>query len=368
MFPLFDRYPGLKAGLPWTPLGSYPTPVQEMTGIRAALGGALGQGRLFVKRDDLSGTPYGGNKVRNLEFLLGKALHRGKRTLVAFGTAGSNQVVATAIYGRQLGLDTIGMVLPQANARLVQRNLLTDCVKNADLHYHGGPIRVAADTIRQLIAYRLRTGQFPELTPPGGTSPTGIAGFVNAAFELKTQIDAGEIPEPDWIYAPMGTIGTVIGLLLGVKAAGLRTKVMAVRIVPKNVCPMRKARRMFRQTSALLHSHDSNFPLLTFPEADFRVRHDFFGEEYALYTEESVAAVRRVKELEGLRLEGTYTGKAFAALWHDAQSGHLKNQNVLFWITCNSHDMEAAIQGVDYHNLPKPLHQFFEEDVQPLDR
>lgn len=40
--------------------------------------------------------------------------------------------------------------------------------------------------------------------PSGGSSPIGTIGYVNAAFELKDQIDKKIIPEPDLIYIPLG--------------------------------------------------------------------------------------------------------------------------------------------------------------------
>ncbi len=78
--------------------------------------------------------------------------------------------------------------------------------------------------------------------------------------------------------------------------------------------------------------------------------------------------MRIMRETEGILLEGTYTGKAFAALLADAAVGALHGKNVLFWDTYNSRDLSTLIQGLDYHDLPKPLHPYFEQDVQPLDK
>ena len=75
-----------------------------------------------------------------------------------------------------------------------------------------------------------------------------------------------------------------------------------------------------------------------------------------------------MKEYEGIKLDGTYTGKALAALRHDAESGSLAGNTILFWNTLNSRDFSEAIAGMDYHELPRPFHRYFEEDVQPLDR
>jgi len=69
--------------------------------------------------------------------------------------------------------------------------------------------------------------------PTGGSTPLGALGFVNAAFELKEQIDAGILPMPDYIYVACGSVGTTVGLLLGCKAAQLPIKIIAVAVEPK---------------------------------------------------------------------------------------------------------------------------------------
>jgi len=63
---LFERYPEIADLIPWTPLGKFPTPVEELGSVFG-----LPENQLFVKRDDLSSNHYGGNKVRKLEYLFG---------------------------------------------------------------------------------------------------------------------------------------------------------------------------------------------------------------------------------------------------------------------------------------------------------
>jgi len=79
-------------------LGDFPTPVQKL----GPLGKQLGLDNLFIKRDDLTGKIYGGNKIRKLEFILGEALRKGAKEVITFGAAGSNHALATAIYARQV--------------------------------------------------------------------------------------------------------------------------------------------------------------------------------------------------------------------------------------------------------------------------
>ena len=126
--------------------------------------------------------------------------------------------------------------------------------------------------------------------------------------------------------------------------------------------------KLINKTNSLLCSLDASFPGFEFSETDIDIRHDYFGERYALFTDEGMEAVSLMRECEGIKLDGTYTGKALAALKHDAKSGSLRGKTVLFWNTLNSKDFSDAISDLDYHDLPRCFHRYFEEEVQPLDR
>ena len=69
-----------------------------------------------------------------------------------------------------------------------------------------------------------------------------------------------------------------------------------------------------------------------------------------------------------IKLEGTYTGKTFAALIDDAKKSSLRDKVVLFWNTYNSRDFSETIAAIDYHQLPRCFHRYFEEEVQQMER
>jgi 1-aminocyclopropane-1-carboxylate deaminase/D-cysteine desulfhydrase-like pyridoxal-dependent ACC family enzyme len=364
MLALFEHYPRLAEKLPHVGLGQFPTPMQRLD----QLGPEVGVRQLFIKRDDLSGEVYGGNKVRKLEFLLGDALRAHVKEVVTFGSAGSNHALATAIYGNELGLRSISVLLPQPNARYVGRNLLMSHHSRAELHHVRNMPMAYARTFYELARHRLKTGRFPQMIPPGGSSPLGCVGYVNAAFELKEQISAGEAPEPDRIYVAAGTLGTAVGLMLGLKAAGLRTMVIPVRVAGEEFANETKGLRLFKETNCLLRLADASFPSLELSPGEMGIRQQFIGQGYAHFTEESIQAVRLMREAEGVKLEGTYTGKTMAAVMYDAKRQRLRDQVVLFWNTYNSTDFSDAIGVMDYRQLPVSFHRYFEEEVQPLDR
>jgi D-cysteine desulfhydrase len=295
----------------------------------------LGLQSLFVKRDDISGRAYGGNKVRKLEFLLGQALAESRRVVITFGAHGSNHVRATSVYGRQLGLQVHAVLAPQPSTPYLQANLLADRAAGATLHFVGSmsqALRRGAE-LRDEISHR--DGSEPFVIPFGGTNSRGTIGFVNAAIELAGQIEAGALPEPDLVYVPYGSTGTASGLAIGLAAVGLRTSVIGVRVVPAESTNPERTRRVMEEAVALLHELDAGFPSVKPGSVALEVRDGFLGDGYAVATAESLEAVALAKA-NGIHLETTYSGKALAALVADARAGRLAGKTALFWNTHSS--------------------------------
>src|SRR5512136_18454 len=91
------------SSIPRVRFATLPTPIEPLPRLSALLGGP----RLFVKRDDLTGLAFGGNKTRKLEFVLAEAQAHGARTLITVGAAQSNHCRQTAALAARMGLDCI---------------------------------------------------------------------------------------------------------------------------------------------------------------------------------------------------------------------------------------------------------------------
>jgi D-cysteine desulfhydrase len=175
----------------------------------------------------------------------------------------------------------------------------------------------------------------PFMIPFGGTVPRGTIGFVNAAFELTAQIERGEMPKPEVVYVPLGSMGTASGLAIGFAALGLPIPVVGVRVVPAEIASLDRARQIMQEALALLNESDPGFPRLRPERMGLQVRDGFFGDGYAQPTAEAREAVALAANHE-LHLETTYTGKTLAAVIGDARNNQLTGKTVLFWDTYNS--------------------------------
>src|SRR3990172_1485602 len=89
--------------LPRLRLASLPTPLDEAPRLSAALGGPP----VLVKRDDLTGLAFGGNKTRKLEFLIAEAVQQKADVVLTVGAAQSNHCRQTAAAAARVGLRCI---------------------------------------------------------------------------------------------------------------------------------------------------------------------------------------------------------------------------------------------------------------------
>ena len=352
---LFEEYPLLRERIAHIRLGCFPTPVYRCLNLEDV----LQHQKIFIKCDDMTGPEglYGGNKVRKLEFLLGDALHKDAKKIVTFGCVGSNHAVATACYSHQLGLECLLMLTPQPESLVVCQNLLLD-------HYFGAHIEFFANAKERQFALKklLHDDNSYYFFPTGGSVCLGVLGYVNAALELKAQVDQEILPMPDVIYVPVGSCGTLAGLLLGMQMTGMTSRVIAVTVEPvqEHEDCYTITEKLFNDANQMMHAIDCNIPLYQFPAEQFLINRQFCGNQYGQTTEQGSEALNLMQRSQNITLEGTYTAKAFAALMNDCQMRAIKHdQVVLFWNTYCGLDFSHLINTLDYHELPVAAYQYF---------
>jgi len=346
--PLFLQYPKLSASTPWINLASLPTPVELFTNQS---GGALPIGNLWIKRDDKSNDLYGGNKVRKLEFILAEAQQQGKKKLVTFGAIGTNHGVATTIFCQKLGIKCKILLFDQPITKTVQDNLMLMQHFGADLEYKGSLFK----TVLSFYYSRLFGESSTYYLFAGGSNLAGCIGFVNAAFELKQQIEQGQLPEPDFIYCPVGSNSTVAGLTLGCKLAGMKSRVIGVRVAPSHLgifpaCTTKSIYTLMAQTYKLLRLKDKSIPAITLP--DINLEEGFYGDGYGHATRSGSEATK-LFDLAGIKLEPTYTAKTAAAVLKHC-AAH-PQETILYWHTYSSADMSSYLAQADVSALPAEL-------------
>jgi D-cysteine desulfhydrase len=320
---LHDRFPALRATLPHVALGDGPTPVRRLSAPGA---------EVWCKEDGRYGGPYGGNKVRKLEWVLADAQRRGSRTVLTIGALATNHGLATAIYARRLGLATALVLVDQPLDDHVRAQLQRLRASGATLHLTRSTPRTVA-ALPWLLARHTdwRARRPPYWLPVGGSSPLGILGYVEAGLELGEQVAAGALPEPAHVVVPVGSGGTVAGLALGLRLAGLRSRAVGIVVNDRTRLDAGRTARLASRAAELLQERGARLPAsATVQPGDVLLTRDWLGAGYGHATAEGATAAALVRDADDLSLDPVYAAKAMAGLLGLIRRGELAGGPVLF--------------------------------------
>jgi D-cysteine desulfhydrase len=295
------------------PLFTGPTPVEEMSRLRAELGA---RPKLLVKRDDAISFGFGGNKVRKLEYVLAQAKAYDADTVVTVGGLQSNHARATAAAAAKLGLRCV-LIINGAKPERPTANALLDRLLGAEIEYI--PSRNERAEASERVLTRLRdAGCRPFFLPLGASTPTGAFGFVTAIGEL-----VGQGVVPDVIVHACSSGGTQAGLVAGVALYGINTRVIGVSADDPADAISSTVRRIIRGIEGL-EAFDGEIEV-----DDTRV-----GDGYGIPTAASREAQELAARTEALFVDHTYTAKAFGAMLAYLREGRFDtDETVLFWHT-----------------------------------
>ncbi len=306
--------------LPSLPLLQSPTPLERMDRLSALLGGGP---RLVVKRDDAIPFGFGGNKVRKLALVAGRAKAEGADTLITAGGVQSNHARATAAVAARLGMRAIlvanGEPQPQPTA-----NALLDRLLAAEMVYVAAREERTPKMLE--VAARVRAGGGRPFTIPiGASTPLGALSFALAVAELTDQM-----PAPDVIIHSTSSGGTQAGLVAGCRLLRLPTRVLGVSADESANALQNEVRAIVSGIADMLRIDPSELAKGAPIEVDDR----FVGGGYGVETDASREAIELAARAEALFLDPTYTAKAMAALIaYVRQQKFVAGQTVLFWHT-----------------------------------
>lgn len=308
-----NRADGLTRVLARVPLGQFPTPLECAPRLSAESGAA----QLWIKREDQSGLALGGNKARQLEFLMADAIAKGAQAVVTTAAVQSNFCRACSAAGARLGIK-VGLLLRGSGQEELQGNHLLDTLLGAELHFI--PTQDPYDPrvagwLDEFVADFKRRGLRTEILHlPGQTGTLGAAAMVCTGEELARHFqEPGQTPQAVFVAAGAGL--TVAGMALAFKAMGLSTRVVAISVQRKAdfMVPLIVERA---NAAAALLGLDSR---ITAADFDFDDRH--IGSAYGVPTQAAVDAILLGGRTEGLVLGPVYSGKALAGMLAQIRAG-----------------------------------------------
>ncbi|HRJ40666.1 MAG: D-cysteine desulfhydrase family protein [Caldilineaceae bacterium] len=331
------------AALPRYPLGWLQTPLEAAPRLSAALGGPP----IFIKRDDLTGLSFGGNKTRMLEFSIADAQAKGADTIVYGAAVQSNYCRQLAGACAKAGYECHLLMRPEREMDKTQitGNGLVQRLLGAHVTVLPDNDRPSQQAAIQAKAAELRAaGKQVYIPRQPDTVDLEALAYAVSALEVVQQARAQGI-EPKWLYVAAADT-TQAGLVLGLKAIGSGLKVRGINPSFNNGNEERMA-VMANQAAERLDLD------VSFTAADFDNDDSYVGERYGVPTAEGLAAVAAVAQNEGILLDPVYTGKAMSGLIDHIRSGKIgPDEPVIFLHTGGApalfgyaEEMIAALAG-----------------------
>ena len=308
--------------LPRVRIAALPTPLEEMPRLRATLG--PGAPRLLVKREDLTGLAFGGNKVRHLEFRLADVRHKGADTMIVTNVAQSNHARLHTALAARFGLTNYIIKIPSKKDDPIQGNLLLDHIMGARIiEAESDDPAVVEQRLDALIAQLQAEGHVPYAVPRDTFSKiAGTCAYLLAAVEILGQCDTLGA-SVDHIFMASGTSSA--GLALAGKILGASYRVHPVSVGGSREVIEAQMLGLANGAAELLE-----LPVRVTAE-DFTVHDQYVGERYGVVTAAGLAALALAGRTEGLILDPVYTAKALSCLIDQVRQGALgANETALF--------------------------------------
>jgi len=306
--------------LPRVRLGHLPTPLDPCPRLSAALGGP----DIFVKRDDATGIAFGGNKVRQHEFIFPQAVAQGADTIVIGAGTQSNWCRQATAAAAKLGMKAVLLLVHGQKGPAKQGNLLLDLLMDADVTIIPGNDLEILDPLLEAKAEELRRqGRKPYVFAGPDVQARAAVGYANAMLEIDAQVGALGRKLDHLVLC--GADVTPAGLNVGARALGLSTRVAGFS-------PIRWKEERDVSIAHLANLTCGKLDLRPgFTAADILNDDGQIGAGYGILSEAALEAMRLVARTEGLILDPVYTSKAMAGLIAEVRAGRMrKGETVVF--------------------------------------
>ncbi|MEX2502843.1 MAG: D-cysteine desulfhydrase family protein [Trueperaceae bacterium] len=301
--------------LPRVRLAHLPTPLDHAPRAGVRLGGV----DLFVKRDDATGLAFGGNKTRQLEYVLGHAVATGHDCVIHGAATQSNQSRQLVAAGAKLGLEVHLTPWIELDAASPQGNFLVTHLHQPILH-PVAPGESIVEAKRELARTLRAQGRTPYTVGMGSSEALVLAAvaYVDAFVELTQQLGVadGARTLDRVVTASQGS--TQAGLLVGARALGLDTRVLGVN-------PMTAAQEAYLPPERILEIAQETAERLglqlALTQDDVENTTDYVGDGYGTVSDGAREAIGLLARTEGIVLDPIYSGKAFAGLIDRVRTG-----------------------------------------------
>lgn len=284
---------------PRVTLAFLPTPLHEVKRFSEALGGP----RIFIKRDDLTGLAFGGNKTRMFEFLLARAKKEGADTVIGGAGVQSNYCRQLTAACNVLGFET-HLILRRIRGEkdnTVQGNLLLDLLAGAHVHIIDADEKKQREAMYNLAQELKKSGKRPFLARMAAAEDLSLdtIAYVNCLCEVQEQCNTLGI-KPSYLYVSSYDT-TQAGLEVGNAALGKPMKIRGIAPAVWGTNPAELISQYANQGAQAL-----NIPCSFTPDDIYNTT-AYVGEGYGIPTPASLEIIKLMARTEGIYLDPVYT-------------------------------------------------------------
>ncbi len=291
-----------------------PTPLVPLPRLSETLGIDL-----WIKRDDLAGPSFGGNKARQLEYYFGAAEAAGADTVLITGAVQSNFVRLAAATAAARGLRAVIQLeerVAESDPAYRRRGnvFLSQLLGATLLAYPEGEDEAGADAALYAEADTLsRAGRRPYVIPlAAGHPPLGALGYVDGAAEILAQKN-----DFDVFVVGSGSGMTHAGLLAGLRGHGSNARVIGG-------CVRRGADLQGPRIAGIVERLQALYPgAAKVAPGDVCVWDGALRPGYGHAGPPALAAITEMARCEGLILDPVYTAKSYATIPSLVASGQI---------------------------------------------
>lgn len=306
---------------PRAQLISHPTPVERLDRMSDKLGIDL-----WIKRDDLTGLSFGGNKTRQLEYYIGAAVAKHADTILITGAVQSNFVRAAAAAAAKFGMKAIlqleervtgmGPMYYSSGNVLLGQLLDVEYMSFAEGENESGADAALSSRATELVAH----GRVPFIIPLGADHPPlGAIGYVKGGAELADQMSDFDVG-----VVPSGSGATHGGWLTGLRLSGINSSIYGICVRRDAVQQKHRMNRMTHQLAEMLHIERP------FKQQDILTWDGSLAPGYGQVGPKTLYALKYMAQTEGIMLDPVYTAKTFAGLLGLLEEGRiLRGQKVV---------------------------------------
>jgi len=268
-----------------------PTPLEKLTRLSNKY-----KINLFMKRDDLTGHCFGGNKERKLEYIFSDAISKKAKTIITVGALQSNHCRMTSVFANKYNLKTELILIKNEQMSQAGGNYFLNKLSGANINI------VNSDEVKDKI------------------NELGTIGYIFAIKELKDQLDKIKLT-PNFIILPTGTGTTQAGLILGAKIFNYNVNIIGISVSRKKKRCIEEISKITKKTEKYLNIDNKKYSITVYD--------DYIGKGYGCPSYESIQAANIMLKKEGILIDPVYNAKAVAGMF-DLISKNKFSGNIIY--------------------------------------